>query len=316
METVIIDKIDLLYNSSRARYEEIEFKYQSNFVYNFDNEINDFINKPPLALRRLLTLFVKWKKDHLWKKEIDLNIKNENVGYFQFLKQSFDRQYYLIKNFNKALELYDSDKQFSQDLIYRFDDKKRLDKDEFLLAIQLYYINVYEILEDYAIKLYPDLNSHLNQEKSLNFKKSLKTKIIKPVSFNIISLNDKQISELHKKLLEFRFIGKDTSYITFKRIILQKNLTNTDIIYWIDIAYSHEINKQSIIELVSYLIPKDKRMQNSFIYQFFRLGEKSGFPQAVTVESMKSSRTRYKQNLNKNKEKSNINLLFNSMLYK
>jgi len=316
MEDYIIEKVEGFFKLSRDRYiKKIEGKKWRDFNYDYSKETSEFLVDEPSGLRRLITLFVHWKKKREWEKEIDANVKIGNQNYSNFLNHSFGKQYNFIDGFNHALNIYINSNEDAIRLIQSLDGGIELNDQDFRLAIQLYYIYVYQILEQYLARICMDFKSRIPIVKDPITKAVLKSlSHSTEKKFSMIGTHDGQIRPMYGELVKYGFINHLTTYTSFKHVLIQEKLESKNLIYWTDMSDSKQVNKVTILELVSRFVIGNVQVQNAFIVKFFRLVNQENIEGFITLASLKNSRRIFSKSSSKNKRIIQIKQLIDNCL--
>ncbi|MFD1631064.1 hypothetical protein [Pseudopedobacter beijingensis] len=316
METKIIDKIALLFRASKKKYKRVKDKYSTDFIYDFKIEQAEFFNDNPSGLRWLITLYISWKKNGTLPEEVKSNIYlGSYESYQNYVKSVFGLQHKFISEFKEAMEMYFQDPEKSKDLIERLDEGVELNREQFLLAVELYYIFIYEIIELYV-------NDNFLEYKTLlinplpEIKNSTKVGVnIRPevTKIQMRDLCDEQIKKLYIGLLKEKFIDERTSYISFRRILIPKGIKDEDKIIWIDIADNKMVNKVTLLEFVSLLID-EKSVQNKFIINYCKIYSLKEGEKTIPRTSLQNSRRHFENKIEKNSKREKIRGLIANVL--
>ncbi|MBB6273137.1 hypothetical protein HDF26_003597 [Pedobacter cryoconitis] len=195
MEQQLINKIDKAFLLSQIRYEEIKNKLKASDAFDFVQERHDYFNNPTPSTQVLLGQIFNWRNKRSLKYEMDSNagiINNYRQAYGLFLS----RQYALISTFNKAIDIYFNNAELTNHLInaLQSDDGEKLNKADFILAIELYYITVFELVEDSIHRYDPEHKKKLDSQYHFQHQDNLWIKL------DYDSKNDQIIEDLYKVL--------------------------------------------------------------------------------------------------------------------
>jgi hypothetical protein len=221
MNQEYIKKIDDAFLFSRERYESLKSELEASNAFNFAQARYDYFHNPIPRIQLLLTQLMRWRKQRLLKDEIDSNVTSLN-HFRQVRKLYLDRQYLLISSFTKALPLYFNNLDRYNHLIEALHslDGPRLTKIDFILAIELYYISIFDLVENSIYQYDPDYKRRLDKDDYSVLKENTF------ISLDYGSENDTIISSLFQLLK-----GKEIkcTFEEFEALFKPGNFGNTKV---------------------------------------------------------------------------------------
>lgn len=154
---------------SRVRYNALKTKLDKENAFDYEMHKVDFFNIQKVGVLRLLEKIVAWEKNDLFMIEVMDNKNNER--YFDRFDHLLSRHFEFISSFNVTLDIYfnfHEDAQNSFESLqffypeveidpekYRLDSEEqaklrtKMSKKQFIRAIEIYHISVFETFETF-----------------------------------------------------------------------------------------------------------------------------------------------------------------------
>lgn len=192
-----IERINYLFDLSRNAYDN--FKYSVEAKQNQFNTSRSACFQQTLLLVETYETFSRTKK---WFKEIEIN--NSSINYNQLSREIFSRQYKFISSFKKAIKIFYDDKSLTSAFhkrLHGFDRRPFQSRDEVLLAMQLFLIQVFDMYEIKLNEYLVDYTRYLQKLETNNDEYS---------SNDYIKLD---YGDRNDDALNFIYIGLQGSYI-------------------------------------------------------------------------------------------------------
>ena len=304
----ILVSFDRCFETSRQKYRDVMSNLNvDGFVFDYEKEQTAFFEMGD-GLKVLLSSVVTPTVKRRLMLEIDENIQRKEEGYFAYLENVFGKQYRFISRFTNALNLFFNHKEKADILFQDINSKSPLTEGDFVLAIQMYHVVLFDLFENFISENYINYERFLIPEKGAQQNMDLVNReAAKSVRFDILEYSDVQLSYLFKQLQESGFIDGQTKLKTFKHILLQKNLSDEDIICWVDTEDNKVVNKKTLLEFISkILVVSDSAVQNNFIVKFF----KPYIGKDFNKKSLNNSRRDFDKEVQKSNRRNVIKAIF------
>lgn len=286
---------ELKRNLEEANQEDIIGQFKN---WNMGNENNT------TSFSYLVLKYVRWTNDHSLEDEILTNSLNGNNAYFNTVELILETTFNEIKeNFGDSLTVYCCNK-IKVDRLHNAlhgGSNEDLTPKEFITAIELQFIFMYDCFQNLFRKYYPPLRQYLVIPKNEDLKDKL-----------IVIINVQQAEEFYRLLTERQFIHKTTDQSFFVQLLTTGDGEGylNNYIVWIDRAsHNSEINKQTIIEFVNVILDvEDDAVERQFIKQYFRTKKNDEVERNIQTRSLNRTYTDFKSSAKTDRQEEIINI--------
>ena len=147
-----VKKLGFYFRSLQRRYLAL-INTVSSHHSNEAQFLNDWLtgNNSDSPILRLTTSYNSWGKSSVLENEVDFNIINNNVGYFDFLDNQFSKQWNFINtHFKESIDLYVNEQELVTNLLDNLNSNnpQGLTKNSLIRSIQFQYIMLFELIEE------------------------------------------------------------------------------------------------------------------------------------------------------------------------
>jgi hypothetical protein len=198
-------KLDNLFSEAETKYEKLFLSVSQSTPFDLTSVKNKWLSDPINPLLIISTQLVKNYQGASFKEEINNNILNNNIGYFNYVTTIVDKRIHFLKKFfSYSLSTYFNYPTRRTELLEKLYSGGELSKNEFITAVQLDFIEKCELLEITYQKYYPDYTIQLTSQ-------ICPTEIdgaVEPILLAYKEKNSVVVKELHS-LLYKTYIAED-----------------------------------------------------------------------------------------------------------